>query len=343
MKLLKTLLARKGRAQARLTCQGLPTRVMRRSGHVTLNICGLAASGKTIVEMRVNDGPWQRVGRGPPRAPGNSFVGEVKSEALQLGRNLIQIRSKARTGWSHLEPLSFLYDDKPHPMPFTVEWRTAQLDVQDGQWETYDAGDVGRVRTVAGHEGYDRIVLASGTFSGGRRVETDLVVERPVLEGRNQPHGVGVLPLWGGHCDEQEPAVSGAPRRGWCYGLAWFYSQAKSDGGSGIGIELAHKIGNGPTQWCNTYRAWQLETNRKYRVVAEARPTSDAKGAHSGFRQRMKWWLDSDPEPQRWLELAEAKSVLPDLEYAVGLLAHRVRASFGPVVISPLPPADSKS
>jgi hypothetical protein len=187
----------------------------------------------------------------------------------------------------------------------------------DGEW---------RVRPVPGSENYDRIIAVTGAFAGGRRVETDLIFRSNAFG--QVTFGFGVLSLWGGHPDD--PGVS--PRRGWNYGLAWFFSHHK-----GVGIEFSYKYGNAPIQCVSSYRTLNLAINHRYFLIAECWPELDTSGRHLRYRQRMKWWGEGEPAPDEWIDLADTEGApIPAREYSVAIIAHHCQADFGPVVVTPL-------
>ena len=72
------------------------------------------------------------------------------------------------------------------------------------------------MRSKLGDEGYDRVIVFAGAFSGARRIETDMIFRYRVETGE---WGFGLLPLWGGRPDE--PTFR--PKRGWLFSLAWFF------------------------------------------------------------------------------------------------------------------------
>jgi hypothetical protein len=234
---------------------------------------------------------------------------------------------KALSDWRKPEitTLQFEYDPTPISLPLTVDWRTADLDVQDGFWETFSTPDGYRVRPKPGFEDYDRLIVVAGAFPGGRRIETDLVFRRSMT--RSKPFGFGVLPLWGGHPD----GASIRPRRGWNFSLVWFYSRY-----NGVGMEFSYKYGNAQPDWISSYRNLTLAANVRYFLAVEAWPELDAAGAHKRYRQRMQWWTEGEPPPHEWIELTDAEGApIPPGEYAVALNAHRSQVDFGPVVIKP--------
>lgn len=255
-------------------------------------------------------------------APVNAASGENTLD-LQVGSYLRPSQS-----FTH----RFVYDPDVPSLPRTIDWSDrAPLDVQDGQWEVFrDRSGEGWVRPVPGTEGWDRIIVASGAFPGGRRVRTRIILENNPAKRVNW--GFGVFPLWGGQPDVPDHR----PRRGWRFGLAWY-----SSGHGGVGTEFSEKIGDAEPVWVGTYRDLKMEAGRPYHVVTETWPRRAADGRLLSWVQRLKWWADGDPEPSSWLVVDDRWGApLPDGEYGVTLFSLRAPVAFGPVRIEPLDPPE---
>ena len=296
----------------RLALEHAPASFERRSGDLSANFCGRYV-GAGPLRYRLNEAPW--LDYDPrlvtnPRTPGDRFTLEFGSDDLVPGSNVVHLRAGDES-----RSLRFHYDDARVFLPREVDWRDAPLDVQDGAWERFENGDETFVRPVPGTEGYDRVINLTGAFEGARRIEFDVVFRRETEPGRL--FGFGVLPLWGGHRDTDV-----LPRRGWRYGIAWYYSKQQ-----GIGVETSDKLGGDDYTAATSYEKFALVEGTRYRVVSEAHREDD------GWRLRMKWWAAEEAEPRDWIELDDHGKRLPHGEYSVALVAHRCQAEFGSVRI----------
>ena len=264
---------------------------------------------------------------GSPRTPGNDFVLEVPAQDLLLGINELNVELTSFLGSTRTVGRSFLYDTEAPSLPLEVTWNGTQaLEVQDGFWEKIDVGEETRVRPVPGSEDYDRLLLVTGAFTEGRRIEVEATF-RSRMEGAKH-YGFGVIPFWGGHNDNQLKS----PRRGWTYGIAWYYST-----GGGLGLEFSHKIADRPHDTVKSYRPYQVETGKTYQIEIEGWPEKDEAGNHARYVLRMRWREKGLSEPGEWMELEDNDpAALPFGGYAVALVAHRTQVEFGPIVIAPL-------
>lgn len=314
----------------------VPDAYARRAGAFSANVAGgMALAGVRRASYRLNGGRASPVGREGPRASRSTFSVELLPGELRPGRNVLEIRAEGWLRPPHVIERTFRYDPAPVVLPLTNRW--TDLDVQDGRWEVVEGSGERRVRPKPGTEGYDRMLAVTGSFGGDRRVETDVVFRRHTLglfhRGARE-YGFGVLPLWGGHAD----AGMHRPRRGWHFGLSWYWSKP-----GGIGNELSRRDGDGVPAWVNGYRDFAIEPGGHYQIVVETRRMLDAEGAPF-FAQRTKWWRRGDPEPSEWLSLeARVQPRLPDGEYAVALLAFNCQVEFGAVRVRELPDPSAPS
>lgn len=303
-----------------------PKRFARRADDFTANVCGIFTAEVNNARYRLNAGPWLKLGQALPRVPSPLMTIELSADTLRPGTNHLEIEAAANSYKPEMKLVQFEYDPAPISLPLKVDWSHDEFDVQDGHWENFATDSGWRVRPVSGSENYDRIIVVTGAFAGGRRIETDLIFRYNV--SGEYPFGFGVLPLWGGRPDD--PGVS--PRRGWNFSLVWFYSRY-----NGVGSEFSYKYGDNPPAWISSYRDLMLEPGRRYFLVMETWPEQDATGHHLRYRQRMKWWPEGGTEPGEWIELADTEGApIPPREYGVALIAHRSQVEFGPVVITPI-------
>lgn len=298
----------------------------RRAGDFTANVCGAFTTEVKRARYRLNHGPWLELRQAGPRVPPPLFTIEMSAAELLPAINHLEIEAKAGGNRPEVMRLEFEYDPNPVTLPVRTDWSQNDFDVHDGHWEHFWTDDSWRVRPVPGSENYDRIIVVSGAFAEGRRIETDLIYRYNVDEDR--PFGFGLLPFWGGRPDD--PGVS--PRRGWNFSLAWFYSHY-----NGAGLEFSYKHGGFPPSWISSYRDLTLQENSRYFLTVECWPEVDAVGRHRCYRQRMKWWPEKGAEPKGWIELADIEGApLPPREYGVALIAHRCQVEFGPVHVTPI-------
>jgi hypothetical protein len=318
-----------------------PKRFTRRSGELTVNICGLAFSVQNT-RYKLNQSQWhQLLPQGKPRVPSPFFTIELRQEELQSGINELTIEAiNSKSDRPEITSLQFEYDPNPIELPIKIDWsNNSDLEVQDGYWETFEVDGSWRVRPKPGFEGYDRILNLTGAFPEGRRIETDVIFRQTGwlgLRGKGT-YGFGILSMWGGHHDD----LRVYPRRGWNFGIAWFSGPPHNPPGKVV--EFSYKYGDDNALWSTNYQPLELKANVRYFIISECFPELDAASNHLGYRQRMKWWMEGDPEPKQWLEITDVikdtngqKQLLQPGEYAVALLAHNTQVDFGSVTITPL-------
>lgn len=302
-----------------------PARVSRRHGVLSANFCGTAHFLARIT-YRVNGHDWVTVTQAPERSRRPNFTIEVEPESLRDGDNTIEFRVRVPGRQGIDERVSFSYDPAPVRLPAAEDWRDPVLESQDGCWEVIETLSGNRVRPCPGTEAYDRILLVTGAFPAPRRIETDVIyVGRGA--SRHPQFGFGLLSLWGGHPDEP----GHRPRRGWRYAAAWYFSSY------GANAEFSVKEGADRRWDATSLVNGRVQPHGHYRVVAECCTEHDSAGRHLRHRQRMKWWPADEPEPDEWIECAEAgRARLPPGEYAVALLAHQCQVEFGKVHVHAL-------
>lgn len=302
-----------------------PARVTRKVMPLTANVM-VRLEGTGSLRQRVNGGPWTPVDASPPRVQHGVVPVEVDpAHLVEDADNVVELEAGGRT-----ETVRFRYDSAPPSLPLRIDWAevgTSGLEVQDGAWEVVAVDGEARVRPVPGTEGYDRILLLSGAFRGGRRVTCDVVLREPVEKG--QLWGFGPLPYWAGHPEPE--AVR--PRRGWCFALSWFYSKYGA-----FGLEFSRRLGDGPMEWVAAYHSASLQRHEPWRCVVEAYAERREDGELIRNRMRTKWWPVGEAEPDEWLELADrGKARLVEDEFAVAFVVHRCQVEIGPVRIEAVP------
>ncbi len=300
----------------------LPKKYSRRSGSFTANVCGILSEHAKNVKYKLNNNEWKVVKQCGPRVPPPNFTLELNAIDLIAGKNRLEISASAPGHDTEIIQREFEYDPSPVHLPIIQDWAHDDLDVQDGCWEVVDKHDVHRVHLKKGFEDYDRIVVVSGAFPQGRRVETELIFRKNV----GHPFGFGILPLWGGRPDDEGVT----PSRGWDFSCAWFYSYYNA-----IGMEFSYKNGAAKETWVSTYQSCRIKPGVHYFVVVESWPENDESGKHKFWKQRMKWWKEGDIDRGEWMVLSDIEgSPLPSQEYAVALVCHRSSVEFGPVKVT---------
>ena len=306
-----------------------PETFSRRSGDLTANIAGSVSTDAANARYRINNSQWFNIRQDGYRVPPPLFTIELFSDQLSRGSNNLDIEVSAKNGDADTTvSIQFQYDPKPISLPKVVDWETTQLDVYDGRWEKILHEDGSwRVRPKPGFEDYDRILIVSGGFAEARRIETDVIFRYRV--GR-KPYGFGLIPLWGGSPDDRNVT----PRRGWRFGVGWYYSLK-----SGIGISYSYKYGNNIPTSLSSYFEFEPKKDTRYHLVMEAWPQENSESGMSRYQQRMKWWSEEEACPTEWIQLTDQEGILSQHgEYAVALLAHRCQVEFGPVRITSLTP-----
>lgn len=302
-----------------------PSTFSRRAGDFTANICGHLGANARERRYRLNGGEWVPLKRRYPRITAPDFTIELAADELQPGTNRLEISATRYYLEEEVLAREFEYDPAPILLPLLEDWSEPDLDVQDGHWETIVVEGVRRVRPVPGEEGYDRVIVVTGAFAGGRRIETDVIFRGDI---GHEMYGFGVLPLWGGRPDRD----GARPRRGWSFSLVWYYSHYE-----GVGQEFSYRDSAASPAWVSLYRNIDLPPDSRHFIVVECRPVTGPDGSHRHYSQRMKWWLEGEDEPEEWMELQDAEGApLPPGEYAVALVAHRSQVEFGPVEVTAL-------
>lgn len=316
------------------TLEHAPARFDRRAGDFTANVSGLRSRPFKYLargfRARLNDGAWFDIPVGPPRTPWPFFTIELDANDLRAGANALVVEARAPLRPAQTATARFDYEPGPVPLDLHERWDGArELAADDGVWERVRAGDGWRVRPRPGLAVWDKLLVVCGAFSGGRRVETE-VIFRGAVPGR--PFGLGVIPLWGGRPDGRP----GVQRAGWRYGLAWYDSSH-----GGVGAEIGVRAGEGERHARHVTRPLALEPGTHWRLATEAAPIAAAGGTR--WRVRVKWWRSGTPAPEAWQELVDDPAALPlAAEYGVALLSFWSAVEFGPVRVTRLDGAPAR-
>jgi hypothetical protein len=294
--------------------------ISRRSGALTANFSGRVGSGASSLEYSINNGAWIPVDLSSKAFDQETVTLQVPRSLILGGQQLNHVFVRGSTWLKETEaefPVRFVYDDAPPALPLVWSAAKGRTESDHGLWVQQARDGDPLIQPVPGTEGYDRILLLSGAFAGARRIRARIVYLQGSLPHPGMLHGYGLIPLWGGNVDEDGVC----PRRGWRYGLCWFYSAEQ-----GYGIEFSNKPGAQEHDTVNRYAAFEPQPGRVERILIEAWPTQD-EGAFSGWHIRAKRWFEDEQEPQAWLQFSDSGGKrLPEQEYAVAFLAHRCSA-----------------
>ena len=317
-----------------ITMVHVPEVYPKRSGSLSANATAYVAPRARNIRYRVNEHAWRQVDDiWSSRFVGGVMTFEMPSEELEAGPNRLEISAEAPLREPDKREVSFSYDPSAVVLPLRRNWLGEPLEAQDGAWEAIEVDGEGRVRPVPGYEGYDRLLLVTGAFPAPRRIETYAVYRHERRTPREEV-GFGVLSLWAGH----PGSWSYLPRKGWSFALGLYWSKP-----GGVGSEISHYEGDAPPRWVNSYRDTPLVSGERYFIVIEVEEER-AGGQHRFYRQRMKMWLESQPEPEEWIVLTDKEGArLPDSEYAVALYALDCQVEFGPITVLPLPSTDENT
>jgi hypothetical protein len=294
------------------------TVIGRKSDNVTANFNARSHLPGPVVRaarFRANAGAWKELDGSSPRQVRRHFLMEVHARDLIRGANNLEVELRSLLGFRRRIHHPFQYRDDMPSFPIISDWATQAPEVQDGFWEVIRSEVFGyAIRPQSGDEGYDRFVLIAPPFKGSRRITVDL----RFVEATDALHGFGILPFWGGHLDPTERF----PRRGWEYGIAWYYAVR-----GGFGAEFSKKIGGEPHATDRIYRPFSPAPGEAFRIVVEA---LDLKG-----RKTIKLRVRSLPHGAfgEWIELLDVSGHLQSDRYAVGLVAHRAQVEFGRTIV----------
>ncbi len=313
----------------------LPETYSRRTDNFSANITGSFAPLSRRLPFlvsssryRINDSDWRDFPHNSPvfRMPAPLLTIEIPQADLHEGNNNITIEATSPLRSSHTIIRSFNYDPSPIKLPLAVSWEKADLEAQDGYWETVQIDDQWRVRLKPGFEQYDRMLVVTGAIPGGRRITTDAILRKSI----GDQFGFGVLSMWGGHPDNW----TRLPRRGWDFALSWYWGRTES-----YGNEISYKFAEQPPQWINSYSNYTPEIGVKNHLVMEVIEQRNADGSHNSYLHRCKWWPEGGKEPKNWTEtVVHDGFALLGKEFAVCLLCFWCQVDFGPVHIEALDP-----
>jgi len=282
------------------------------------NISGnLLPRKKRALTYSLNGGPPVKLRVGPDGrrlVRAGDFNAEIPISALRPGVNTVTFRTKDGKGRATSATVElWFWPNQVWPLPYTVDWadihtpegiqRVAQ--VVDGRWRVGD----GQLHIIG--PGYDRLVAIGDQQWRDYQVETTITIH-----DYGSRYGVGVLQRWNGHTDD--PVVSRNPRSGWLPlgAIGWFSNGRLSIFGNRWRVDAAKT--RYPRKGATYAFKMQVQTGEDGRPI-----------------YRLKVWRENQPEPKRWSVVARGRGSDPR-QGSLLLIAHRTKASFGPVTITPL-------
>jgi uncharacterized repeat protein (TIGR02543 family) len=249
------------------------------------------------------------------------FNAEISYSDLQSGANEVVITAEDTDGNVSTAAVTIQYDGgNSLSLPYTADWATAGkisdvAQVIDGLW-TLESGTVRTVET-----GYDRLIGVGDIGWTDYEVEMPVTVHGIGPYANSYLHGaplVGLALRWRGHT---EATANRQPRYGWwpTGALGWFkYSDTHQ-------IEL---FGNN-----NTPSARKKPASLPFGVAHVVK--AQVETVPTGTTYRMKIWEQGTAEPEKW-DVSITDDDSPS-SGSVVIIAHDVDASFGAVIVRPLP------
>lgn len=299
----------------------LPDQVGPRSDDLTLNVSGILGPEQRA-EWQWNEGEWSPVGQAQPRAPAPEFIIEIPADQIAAGTtNTLGLRIGRQNGETTQYEHRFNVGSDSTPGAMVPE-------PHDGVWDWQP--DLSAVRPRPGHEGYDRVFILNPQISGGRHLRVKIAFDKSTQRWTHRlrygpQYGFGLVPLWGGHPDPEDVR----PRRGWLYGLAWYYAREE-----GFGSEAANRSGGDPIEVVKQYGGWSPAADSG--IDAYATPVKSEQGDFLGWC--LVSVLSSSDGDIRPAPLFVDPAILPERDYAAALIAHRTAVTFSEISWQPLDP-----
>jgi len=304
-------------------------------GEVSHNVVSLSCSVNGV------DAPWTlSIGRskdgfgdGRRLARTGHFNADIPVDCLRFGEN--QVKLIAQTTWGR--QVERVVTINRHAgccsRPLSIDWNGVEhpQDVGqcvDGEWRIEN----GALRTW--HTGYDRIFLLGCVSWRDYTVTVPVTIHHVERQTGpfSGPNGLGILFRFTGH-------VIGGPRNfppgqpKWGYqpfgAIAWLRWSDGSD-------QLPQKqFFRGDANKMNNHGVCPVKTGSACWMKGACETLSE-----TVTRYRFKIWEDGYEEPEQWDWEEEQSSDVALRCGSVGLLAHHVDASFGPVMIEESEGAD---
>jgi len=290
-----------------------------------ISILGNAAatSGLTL-SYSLNGGSFVPLSKGPNAMrlalPGDFNV-EIPFGSLQPGANAVRIRARDAAGRETIRPVSVINSrGAVWPNPYTIRWNDASsinsvAQVVDGQWSIGN----GTVRPMV--MAYDRLIAVGDTTWQDYEVTCPVTVHAIDPGGYAAPSygpGVGLLLRWPGHANDGNQPWQGVYPLGAIGMFRWTRGYERFELFGNHGRILAS---SGDT----------LHLGVRYLFKMQVRTVS------GGAQYQLKWWRADQAEPGTWQLTGAQPSADDPGRGCMLLLAHHVDASFGDVVITPLP------
>lgn len=299
--------------------------------------------GVAAVRFQLNDGPI----RGAPLGPDDrrlvragDFTVEIARSELSVGTNVLLIESVDNNGLVSTAAVQIETEDQPAAvLPARVEWAEAEevggtaVEPVDGRWDFTD-----RATVPLGDAGYNRLLAVGSVEWADYEVQTTIrlseIRQQTDMSPLSGSPAFGLALRWQGHSEPATPtglgitadrAVEDFPSAGatflarWQPGLERFIPELQNHRGLAVDFESAN----------------QLDGSRDYAVRMQVQTVI------GGSYYRAKIWPQGDPEPTGWsVELATGQEDLQPESGSIALIAHELSASFGDVVIGPIPVGD---
>jgi hypothetical protein len=297
-----------------------------------VNILGNVSDPQGVQSLRysLNAGALQSLSLGPSNArlaAVGDFNVEIAYTAMNTGINTVRIVAVDTQG-NQSERTVFV--DVTHgliwPGAYTATWSSVTriedaAQIVDGEWSLQGA----TVRSIA--PGYDRLI-AIGDVTWRNYEVTATITTHSIDPAGFPPPGngpaIGIALRWGGHVNwnNSQPNIGYYPLGA----LAIYHWQPD-------GVQRFMLLGNRANRVANDTTGRLLELGRSY--VFKAQVLTEADGQHL---YRFKAWPIDESEPANWqLQIRNGNLADDPSAGSLLLLSHHVDASFGDVVVQPLP------
>ncbi len=303
-----------------------------------VNIIGRVTDpdGVDTLTYRLNGSPERTLSIGGPganpRLANNQFNADIDIDNdpfFVVGTNNLELTATDSTGDTTTRQTSFLYEaDRVWPLPYAIDWDEvdalpAVTQVVDGEWVIDDNG-VSNVRSR-----YDRLVAVGDMAWTDYEVETTITVHS-VGGGAA---GIGFIMRWTGHTDEPPHVPGDQPLLGFESGLgsaSWFRYLTDAEGPRLVIADGSEDI------FAEDLSGFDLAMDTPYvfRSRVETLPGGE-------YQYTLSVWEEGQPEASG----ITIQGIPPvgttgatKANGSVLLVAHRLDATFGDVVVRPIHP-----
>ncbi|NJN84575.1 MAG: hypothetical protein HC802_21335 [Caldilineaceae bacterium] len=291
-------------------------------GQFPLHSLDYTLNGGDLVKLTIGPDLRRLAGKG-------DFNIDLDCGDLHLGDNHVEIIARDVRGNQSVESVIVEYADEPCPLPLDIDWRQVRsIDevghVTDGIWSLVEGG-VSPVEI-----GYDRLIAIGEMGWRDYQVTVPITVHAIHAACYNRPSvhaGVGIVMRWKGHSNWGEDQwASGQPRFGPSpYGAIGWYCVFHDDGPI---LNLFDPRFQRPVQL-----SYDLPLHVPHIFKVRVETLADQSSLFS-----LKVWRADAHEPASWTLQAPGTPVSLK-EGALLLGAHHTAATFGNVLVEPVPPA----